>query len=88
MVHYSNPGTQVLAQKKDFGTVTRRLVPSVLWCKQGLYIVWYFFFCNLSFVQSFVSLRAIEEMALNFMDVSIKGLTIFHIFCTLFLTSH
>ena len=31
-----------------------------------------FFFCNLIFVRSLVSLRAIEEMVLNFMDVSIR----------------
>ena len=70
-VHYSNPGTQVVAQNKDFGAVTRRLVPSVLWCRLGLYEVW-FFFCNLIFVRSLVSLRAIEEMVLNFMDISIR----------------
>ena len=31
-----------------------------------------FFFCNLIFVRSLVSLRAIEEMVLNFMDISIR----------------
>ena len=42
-VHYSNPGTQVVAQNKDFGAVTRRFVPSVLCCRLGLYEVWFFF---------------------------------------------
>ena len=35
MEYYSNPDTQEGVQNKDFGTVTKSLVPSVLWCRLG-----------------------------------------------------